>query len=124
MLLHKTVREGLVPKSKMSERFASFSQGRWEDLLIQSRDSALAAVQAQVKRRRRAVPNCPDIGAERAHIDSIGRAVWLMSRQLRSQRVPWRRGSPFRITQQLESGIVAWCWNVTFESLSDGREPR
>ena len=58
--------EGLVPKSKMSERFASFSQGRWEDLLIQSRDSALGAVQAQVKRRRRAVPTCPDVRAERA----------------------------------------------------------
>ena len=51
----------------MSERFASFSQGRWEDLLIKSRDSAWAAVQAQVKRRRRVVPNCPDIRAERAH---------------------------------------------------------
>ena len=35
MLLHKLVRGGLVPKSKMSERFTSFSQGRWEDLLIQ-----------------------------------------------------------------------------------------
>ena len=53
MLLHKPVRGGLVPKSKMSERFASFSQGRWEDLLIQNRDSALGAVHAQMKRRRR-----------------------------------------------------------------------
>ena len=51
----------------MFERFASFSQGRWDDLLIQSRDSAVGAVQAQVKRRRRVVPNCPDIRAERAH---------------------------------------------------------
>ena len=67
MLLRKPVRGGLVPKSKMSERFASFSQGRWDDLLIQSRDSALAAVQPQVKRRRRPAPNCPDVRAERAH---------------------------------------------------------
>ena len=38
-----------------------------EDLLIQTRDSALGAVQAQVKRRRRAGPNCQDVRAERAH---------------------------------------------------------
>ena len=57
-MLHKPVRGGLVLLSKMSERFTSFSQGRWEDLLLQSRDSALGAVHAQLKRRRRVVSDC------------------------------------------------------------------
>ena len=34
---------GLVAKSKMVDRFKFFSDGRWEDLLLLSRDSAVAA---------------------------------------------------------------------------------
>ena len=47
-----------------------------------------------------------------------------MSCQLRCQRASWGCGSPIRITQQLESGIVAWCRRVTFDSLSGGRDAR
>ena len=60
MFLHKSVRGGLVPKSKMVERFASCTK----DLLIQSRDTAVAAARAQATRRRRAVPICSDVRAE------------------------------------------------------------
>ena len=45
-LLFKPPRGGLVAKSKMVERFKFISDGRWEDLLLLRRDSAVAAVQA------------------------------------------------------------------------------
>ena len=45
MLLFKPPRGGLVAKSKMVERFKFFSDRRWEDLLLLSRDSAMAPVQ-------------------------------------------------------------------------------
>ena len=67
MLLFKPPRGGLVAKSKMVERFKFFSDGRWEDLLLLSRDSAMAAVQALGQRRRRAPPDPVEHRAERAH---------------------------------------------------------
>ena len=54
-----------ILKNDREIRFVQLRQmGRSPD---QSRGSAVAAVQAQVKRRRRAVLNCPDVRAERAH---------------------------------------------------------
>ena len=57
MLSFKSPRGGLVAKSKMVERFKFFSDGRWEDLLLLSRDSAMTEVQALGQRRRRAPPD-------------------------------------------------------------------
>ena len=51
-------RGGLVAKSKMVERFKFFSDGRWEDLLLLSRDSAMVMVQA-LGQRRREIPRRP-----------------------------------------------------------------
>ena len=67
MLLFKPPLGGLVAKSKMVERFKFFSDGRWEDLLLLSRDSAMAAVQVLGHRRRRVPPDPVEHRAERAH---------------------------------------------------------
>ena len=72
----KPPRGGLVAKSKMVERFKFFSDGRWEDLLLFSRDSATAAVQALGQRRRRAPPDRVEHRSRtRTQIDSDGRIV-------------------------------------------------
>ena len=49
------------------ERVKFFSDGRWDYLLLLSRDSAMAAVQALGQRRRRVPPNPVEHRAERAH---------------------------------------------------------
>ena len=46
-----------MAKSKMVERFKFFSDGRCEDLLLISRDRAMAAVQALGQHRRRVSPD-------------------------------------------------------------------
>ena len=49
MVLHRGPRGGLVPKSKLVERFELFSQGEWQSLL---EASAECDEQAAVSRRR------------------------------------------------------------------------
>ena len=66
---------GVVPKSKMVERFKFFSDGRWEDFLLLSCDSAMAAVQALEQRRRRDPPPRRTSSRTRTQFDSDGRIV-------------------------------------------------
>ena len=66
MFLFKPPRGGLVAKSKMVESFKFFSDGRWEDLLLLSRDSAMAAVQV-LGQRRRVPPDPVEHRVECAH---------------------------------------------------------
>ena len=62
MLLQKPGKGGLVPKSKLRERFAQFADGRWMDLIVSSREAAVAASNAKARRTRR----CPDSLERRA----------------------------------------------------------
>ena len=55
MLLQKPGKGGLVPKSKLQERFAQFADGRWMDFIVQW-EAAVAASNAKARRTRR----CPD----------------------------------------------------------------
>ena len=61
MLLQKPGRGGLVPKSKLRERFAQFADGRWMDLIVSSREAAVAA-----SRRTRRCTDSLERRAERA----------------------------------------------------------
>ena len=62
MLLQKPGKGGLVPKSKLRERFAQFADGRWMDLIVSSREAAVAASNAKARRTR----ICPDSLERRA----------------------------------------------------------
>ena len=62
MLLQKAGKGGLVPKSKLRERFAQFADGRWMGSIVSSREAAIAASNAKARRTRR----CPDSLERRA----------------------------------------------------------
>ena len=53
MLLQKPGKGGLVPKSKLRERFVQFADDRWMDLIVSSREAAVAASNAKARRTRR-----------------------------------------------------------------------
>ena len=53
MLLHRPPCGGLVPKSRLQERFSIFASGGWIQLLIDSQSCATQAATASRHRRRR-----------------------------------------------------------------------
>ena len=65
MLLQKLATDGLIPKSKLRERFANFADGRWITLFVSSREAAFAASISKTRRARRC-PDSVDRKAERA----------------------------------------------------------
>ena len=65
MLLFRPPRGGNIPKQRLVERFASFSRGEWEQLLIQSAGCDEAAAQ-RFQRRRRTHVDTPERRADRA----------------------------------------------------------
>ena len=54
ILLQKPRKGDLVPTSKLRERFAQFADGRWMDLIVSSKEAAVAASNAKARRARRA----------------------------------------------------------------------
>ena len=71
-MLHKSPRRGLIPTSRLKERFSNFPAGRWVDLLCQGRVCAEQAAVASRRRRRRSSDDVQR-RAERAHALSASR---------------------------------------------------
>ena len=65
-LLHRPPRGGLVPKSRLRERFSLFATGHWVELLEHSQMCAVGAAVASRHRRRRDRGDDPKRKVDRA----------------------------------------------------------
>ena len=71
LLLHRSPREGKIPKAQLQRRMEAFSRGEWASLLASERESSARGVQAFARRQRR--PVCDDVESRTARAEQLAR---------------------------------------------------